>query len=225
MALTVAQVWSRTRDSHPALSALSAPLVLGIRECSDYQRDLVRAVIDRVPAFFALRYTVPMPLADFAAGIDLGTAIAAGWLDLPTGRVVDGTGHWRPATFVPYEQQDICQRLPAYTLLNNTLFLLGVAGNYAQAASFVLEGTPIPADLTAGSSAFILPDDARETLKKMLAVFYLRRLVGNPMYQVTSDVVGEYAADAAHERDLWLDRIFNIARRQRHVMRDVGPRP
>lgn len=225
MTLTVGQVWNRARDQHPALSALNAPFPLACRRVADDQRELVNDITAAVPAFLQRVLEVSLPLADFAAGVDLSTEIPGGWVDFRQGSVQYSSGGEAEAFSIPWDQRLLPTRLPAYTFQGNVLYFVGPERSYSQASTFRLPYTALVADPTALSSVLTVPDDARNCLALMLAGFYLMRLVSEPMWRVTEDLAVAKVTEGQKARAAFIHRITRVGRGQRHVMRNVGPRP
>ena len=222
MSLTAGEVINHARDLHAALSPANAPAVLGYRALSRIQRDLLTDVVMANPAYLATQAKVAMPLADFNDGIDLNGVLGE-WADL-----VEIFGRWATASnfelrvwSIPWEQRDLAQRWPSFTLRNNTVYLMGTETGWSQIAELRLTYSAVPLDLTSDSSVFALHDDARETLAASLAAFYLGRLVGNPEYQVGLDASTASDARATETRSQWMRRIIMVTQRQSWQIRDV----
>lgn len=228
MTITAAQILNRARDLHAALSEQNAPDVLMFRELSARQDTFFDKIFARVPAMLAKVLTVPLPLADFDAGVDLATEIPGGWKDLTPAAEFRLSGTPVPraiveAKFIPWEQRLMGPSLPAFTLRDNTLFFLGSDTNYARFTEFRLTYTPIPERIVDEDSVVALPDDALEPLAAGLASFGLRRLVGNPLYGVTMAMWRTYDEDAALQEAMFLRRIFmGIAQRQNYSVKVVS---
>ena len=248
MTLTADDVINRMRDKHPSLSPQNAPQPVALRELTALVQGLYSDIFPRVPGLLA--QTVAITLLGVAFdritedgyvrvvesapdsttnGIDLTTVIPDGWLDLLMGEFLyDTTNSTRgpvQATFVPFEQVNHPSQLPAFTLLGNTLFFVGQASIYGNFVQFNVTYTGLPADLSAPTSTVSLPGDAREPLASMLAAALLGRLIGNPQWEVTADVVGRFEARAAGQRAAFLKRIYRTTQRQIYHMRDVRPDP
>lgn len=224
--LLAGQVINHARDLHPSLSTTNAPQQLAYRALSRFQRDLVEEITPRVPAYLAVEAVAAFPVSPFDAGISLDTLIPNGWKDLLDGFFVRAGTSPNPGgrvrgTFVPWEQRDMGQRLPAYTFQHNVLFFLGGPSYYANFATFNLGYTPLPADIVNDASPFILPPDCREALAAMLAAFYIKRLVGTPTFDVDAAGAGIFLQDAQDERAKFLTRIWRLGQRQNYRVRDV----
>lgn len=225
MALTAAQVINRARDLHPALSVSNAPRVLAFRQITEQQRDLIAEIARTIPGYLATTVDITLPLAVFDSGSDLSALIAGGWLDL-LDLFFTNSANPLPdlavrGTFAPYEQRDMPQPSPAWTFRGNTIYLLGEAADYTMYSKATLSYTPLGSDLTSDASVFLLPDDARECLAWDLAVFWLMRLVGLPMANVTGDTVSVYADRARAQRDSFTTRILALGQRQNYSVRNV----
>lgn len=220
MAITAGEVINLARDAHASLSVQSTPKPVMLRRISEEQRTLFDMIFSRVPGLLAQVLTVPLPLADFDAGIDLTTEIPGGWKDLTPSAEFQFSDRPPPAGvvkvgFVPFEQRLQSRSLPAITFRDNTIFLLGSANNYNQFSEVRIPYTPIPADVTAETSVLELPDDARGVLAARLASVSLRRLVGNPLYGVSMAMWREYDGDAAGATSSFLRRLVQgIGQRQ-----------
>lgn len=230
MTLTVATVANMARDYHSALSPQAAPQAVAYRALSRFQDQIVEEITSRVPGFLGQTVSVTFDAATFTDGIDLADIVPAGVKDFIDARFLydqSDPQSYVSGLFVPYEQRDMPHPIPAYTLLNNVILLLGndQVGQLSQAyenyEGLVLSYTPIPADLTADASVFILPDDAKEALASMLAAFWVRRLVGNPNFQVERADADYWDVVANEERKRFLTRIFRTTQRQSYYIREV----
>lgn len=224
--LTVGEVLNHARDLHPSLSETNAPNPLAYRALSRFLSDLVEEIAHRVPGFFGTELTVPLPLASFDAGLDLGAALPGGWKRLLDLFFVYADSTTDPPTRVrgnaiPLEQRDMNGPLPAWTLRSNVIYLLGQPGDYGNFASFVLTYTPLSVDVAGLNAPILLPDDSREALAAMLAAFFLKRLVDDPQYRVSKRTAELYMSDAATERAKFLRRIWRTTQNQDYVIRDV----
>lgn len=216
------------RDLHPALSKSNAPAQLAFRQLSRFQRDLVQEMVVRIPAYLSQELVVTLPLADFEAGINLTTLLPDGWKDLLEGECrysASGASPHRkcPAAFIPYEVRKQNHQRPAFTFQSNVLYLLGCANDYSQFDQFILAYTGAPPQLTAASSTFVVPDDAQDYLAYALAAFHLKRMVGQPAFNVDAETAALYMSDAATARAQFLKRIFQLSQRQSYSVRDVTP--
>ncbi len=228
MTVTVAQVDDYMRDLHPALSSSNAPDQLALRALSRFQRDLVREIVVKVPAFLSQQVAVALPLADFDAGIDLSALIPDGWTDLLDGffRYSTAVPPFRDTrgVFAAFEQRDMPQPFPAWTFQGNVVYLIGVAEDFAQISQFTLHYTGTPAELTTDQATFVLPDDCKDYFAAALAAFHLKRLVGNPSFNVDRQTAQLYGEDAAELRLQFLSRIFRLSQRQNYSVRNVTGR-
>lgn len=242
MTLTAGTVINNARDQHTLLSPSNAPAILAYRELSRLQRALYTEIFSRVPAFLSqrvdialtpdifarltendgVRITEDAPDVDPSSGLDLTTLIPGGWLD-----ITPGSEFWFSGTcfdrgrFFPWEQRDMACA-PAFTLRNNFLYLLGNAAAYSRYSEWRLYYTPIPAAITADNSPISLPDDSCECLSKLLAGFFLKRLVGNAEFKVTGEIMAMYMGEAMEEKKNFLSRIFRVTQRQTYRVRDVS---
>lgn len=224
MALTAGEVINHARDLHPELSPTNAPAELGYRALSRIQRELYNEVVCRQPAFLAQRVMVALPLPSFTAGIDLGTLLPNGWLDILEGYVHftdQVTGRQSRCTYVPWEQRDMRQRFPAFMLAANTITLVGEASDWDQVDQFWLTYTALPADLVDDTSPLAFPADAREALATLLASFYCDRLISDPQYAIDAPLAALVTQKAEVQRARWLNRIWNLGTRQSYRVRDV----
>jgi len=229
MALLAGTVINHARDLHPALSEANAPAPLGYRHLTRLQGKLVQQITAREPAFLAETVTVPFPLADFAAGYDLSVLLTNGWLD-----ILNAMGQWTQSPDatawtvrcknVPWSQRDMVQSFPAFSIRNNIFFPIGDATMWAQIASVKITATANPADITEDASTFVLPVDALDALASDLAAFYVSRLVGEPAYRITEAAVREKRKVATDEIDLFLERVWQVGRRQSYRVRNVRGR-
>src|SRR5690349_21005501 len=233
MTLTAGDCIDQGRDEHPSLSETNAPSVLLLRQLSREVRSLTTAIAPRMPEFLAQRLEVAIGDIDFAseATIDLGDLIPDGWLDIPqlyfTWAVAPSPGASRPvkAQFVPWQQRMSPRRLPAYTFLNNVIYILGPQQAYTGFGFAIVAYVPLPTDFTDEADTVPLPDDARECLAQALAAFALRRLVGNPQFEVNAEAALTQAEVAAASKKAFLNRIWRITQRQDGRMRDSNLDP
>lgn len=233
MALTAGDCIDQGRDEHPSLSETNAPSVLLLRQLSREVRSLTMAIAPRMPEFLAQRLEVNVADIDFAdeATIDLTGYIPGGWLDIPqlyfTWATAPSPGASRPvkATFTPWQQRMSPRRLPAYTFLSNVIYILGPQQAYTGFGVAVIAYVPLPTDFTDEADAVPLPDDAREPLAKALAAFALRRLVGNPQFDVNAEAALVQAEIAAASKKEFLNRVWRLTQRQDGRMRDVNLDP
>lgn len=225
MTLLCSTVINEARDLHPALSETAAPVPIALRLLGRFTREFTEAIAVRVPAFVAVQATFSLPLATFASGVSLTTLIPGGWKDLTDLFYVfsDTTITTKVRShFIPWEQRDIPQRMPAHTFLNNVLYLLGDASDYTSYGTGVLTYTAMPAAFTADTDAIPLPDDALSALSALLAAYWLRRLAEDPAFGTVSPAtVAMYMGDAERERQRFLTRIWRTTQRQDYVIRDV----
>lgn len=226
MSLTVATIVNNARDLHPALSVQNAPLPIALRAISRFEGDLVRDITSRVPGFLAKQVDVTLPLAVFENGVNLTTLIPAGWLDLTDGfflySIAPNPARTKRAGNIPWEQRDMPYMWPAYSVRDNVLYFLGSDANYAQFSKFTLTYTPLPAALATGASVTVLPDDALDCLAALLAAFWLKRLVGNPAFDVSPGAAELYIAEAAGVRADFLTRIWKTTQRMTYRVRDAS---
>lgn len=220
------QVINDARDLHSVLSVTNYPVPLALRELSREERTITSIILTRVPGALAEVLVTPLPLADFNAGIDLATAIPGGWFDLPVGEfttsVTPSPNTTFTAKFIPWEQKNMWHSGPAFTFRNGVIYFLGVAQNYARYATFRLTYTPAPAQLLTENSDINLPDDALDALSLRVAAFGLQRLVGNPNFKVTKDIVAEYKQDALEARTAYVKSVFmSLAGHQSYEMHRV----
>lgn len=231
MTLTVGAVVNWARNYHPSLSTTNAPRQIAYSALSRFQTNLVEDITRRVPGYFGQTAEVTFDASTFANGIDLSALVPAGIKDFIDARFLYSGSNPQSFTtglFVPYEQRDMRHPIPAYTLRDNVLYLLGndEVGQLAQAyqnyTGLVLSYTPIPADVTGDDSTFVgFPDDVRESLAALLAAFWLRRLVSNPMYNVDRTDADYFDSIAREERARFLGRIYQITQRQSYYIREV----
>jgi hypothetical protein len=229
MSVTLAQVINQARDEHPALSVAAAPPTLAPRQVTKYARDLYESIAVRVPGFLTTSVALALPLANFTAGQNLTALIPGGWKDLLDLTFTYNTGGTPPAqvkaTGVPYEQRDLCQPLPSWTLAGDVLYLLGGPNDYTSYAGGTLTYTPAPVTLSQPTDLVCqsggLPDDALDCLALMLAAFYLGRLVEDPGNAVSEKTFNRVAASAGAARTAFLRRIYRLTQRQNYRIRDV----
>jgi len=223
--LTAGEVINHARDTHPLLSEANAPSALAYRALSRFQQALVQGIYMRQPAMLAQFYLITFPLDSFTDGVDLRTLIPTGWLDILEGFVQWAGGNqneWtKRAQQVPWEQRDMPQPWPAYTVFAETLYPLGPESAWTRVASLRLSVTRQPDDVVDDDTALIVPVDAREALATQLQAFYLKRLVGNPQFNVNTDMVSLAMQDAKMRTDEFLDRIARVGQRQSYRVRDV----
>jgi hypothetical protein len=226
MSLLTGLVINHARDMNPALSRENAPPVVGYRALTRFVGGLVQEVAPRQAGFLAKEAVIALPLPVFAAGISLETLLPEGWLDLVdlfarfTSSASSTTWPTRCEN-VPWAQRDMAQPFPAFTLRDDTLFLLGDESSWNSIASLKLSYTPQPAPLTGDNSIIPLPPDALDALATMLCAFYLWRLVGDPAYRVTGDMASLWDGKARDERKAFLERIQRTGQRQSFRVRDV----
>lgn len=224
MPITAQSVLDHARDLHPVLAPVHTPEPLAWRQLSRQQEDLWQDITRIVPALFAQQATMAFPVpAGFAAGWPLATVIPDGqYKDILDLEVVWPNPRRKPTrvTFVPFEQRDLHHRLPAVTLRDGTLYPLGSENDWQSVQSLTLTYTPLPQDITTGSSVLQLPDDCRECMASMLAAFFARRLVGVPAVAVSPDIAGMLNQQAQEERGRFLSRIRQVAQKQRYRIRD-----
>lgn len=231
MALTVGTVINHARDYHPALANANAPVAIAYRALSRFSDELTESIVRRVPGWMGQTETITLTSSVFEDGVDLTTLIPAGVKDFIDMRFLydqSSPQSFVTGTFIPYEQRDMPHMIPAYTLLNNVLYLLGndQVGQLAQAyqnySAMVLSYTPIPADLTSNSSEFTgFLDDAREAFAAMLAAFWLRRLVSDPKYGVQRVDADYFDSVAEQEKARYLRRIWTTTQKQSYFIREV----
>ncbi len=222
MAITVARVLNRARDQHPALSKVVTPLPLACRYLTDCVQELTGELVTLMPALVALDLEVALPLATFADGIDLTDELPDGWLDPLEGSFTySANGSTALAPFIPWEQRNIAQRVPSFTMRNNVIYFLGAEQFYANFSLFTLTYTALPADFDGSSAEIPLPDDAGIALARILAAWFLGRIAGDPQYRVDRADVARLDAIAAESRERFTDRIWHITQRQSYRVRDV----
>lgn len=224
--LTVAQIVNEARDFHPTLSKQNAPLMVALRALSRFQRRFVTEIAHNVPAWGATEIAVAFPLASFDAGVDLGVLIPGGWVDLLDGyfTYLQSPSRRVKGEFVPWEQKDMLAVVPAYTLRSNVLYFLGGEPSYASIANFYLTYTPLPVALTTEQSVTVLPDDSLEAFAALLAAEWLKRMVGNPAFDVDAETAGVYQQDADKLYAAFITRIRRTGQRQSYRVRDVMSR-
>lgn len=225
MAITVARILNRARDQHPALSKVVTPLPLACRYLTDCVQELTGELVTLMPALVAVDLVVPLPLADFAAGINLTDEIPGGWLDPLEGSFTyvnsGAPASTTPGVNVPWEQRNMRQRIPSFTLRNNIVYFLGAEQFYANFSAFTLTYTALPADFDGSSAEIPLPDDAGIALSRILAAWFLGRLLGDPQYRVDQAAVDRLDAQAERARQQFTDRIWHVTQRQSYRVRDV----
>lgn len=200
MALLVSAVINLARDYHPALSPANAPEQIAFRATQRFQNELMEEIYVRQNGFFAQRLTIAFDAATFTAGIDLTTEIPAGVKQIlnPTNfiRNTSDPVTYDPGLFVPFEQIDQSGGL-------------AISQDYQNYSGLVLTYVPVPEEITDGADELTgFPDDARDAFATMLAAFWLRRLVGNPSYNVDRRDADYWDAYAASEKDRFLKRVF-----------------
>lgn len=232
MALLVDEILDEARDQHSALSESNAPTELLLRELTRRVREIYTKLAPRMPEFLLETAEVDMSTVDFSTGaaIDLGTLIPGGWLDLPQigftwqNQPVPGAGQPVKSTWRPWQQRQMAGKLPAHSFEKNVLHLIGSAQAYAQFGLCLVSYIPIVAPLEEGGT-LDLPDDAKDFLSLRVAAFGMRRLVGNPQFDVDKEQADDAAARGVDGQKDFQTRVFRLTQRQDGRMRDVNPDP
>lgn len=235
MSLTAVNVIDAARDYHGALSKQNAPNRLAYPQITRFMNQLMDRLLGRVPSYFAQTYDATLDTTLFTSGLALTTLSTTGVKGLAGPILFSYTGtdpvRWVPGVFVPWEQRDMYTPAPAYTLRNNIIYVL--AGNegadlgvaYQNFDEMRVSYTPAATAITADSGVLTgFPDDALEAFATDLAAFLLRRMVGNPNWEVKRADVDFYDSLASQAREQFFTRITRgFAQQQSYYIRDVGP--
>ena len=233
MSLTAGTVIDSARDFHGALSKQNAPNRLGYPQITRFMNQLMDRLLGRVPAYFAQTYVATINSALLTNGLALSTLSATGVKGLAGDILFRYTSsspqrHF-PGKFIPWEQRQLYTPVPAYTMANNVIYLLaGTVGfdlgtAYQNFDQMTVSFTPNPAAITADISVLTgFPDDALEAFASDLAAFLLRRMVGNPSWEVKRGDVDYYDGLAAEARGRFLTRITRgFAQQQSYYVIDA----
>lgn len=230
MSVSVATVVNQARDVHPGLSPAAAPVNVAYRQLTRFSRDLYENIARRVPGYLVTSANIALPLAAFPNAGTLTSLIPGGWKDLLDLVFTYSTTPVTPAQtvtakFVPYEQRDMPQSVPAWSVEGDQIVFLGAVTDYTSFSSATLTYTPAPPMLAAPTDLVCqsggLPDDALDCLAAMLAAFWLGRLVDDPSNAVTEKTYIRAAGEAGALRAAFLRRIWALSQRQSYRVRDV----
>jgi hypothetical protein len=141
-----------------------------------YHKQLILKIAQIDPDELSLFQDISLPLADFDAGEAANDAH-----NYLSGKAffTGQTNIWDRLEKLPWESRGRRIHHPAYSWMNGTIRLHGVAADWTQYESLEIRYIPMTADLTP-SSSIILPDTAEICMTAGLAYFLLRRQPEQP---------------------------------------------
>lgn len=213
MSLTAGVVLDHARDLHAAFVPQRNPDAVGRRALTRYQQALVRRIVGlgRAQALPLSDATVTLPLADFAAGIDLTAEYAREVLHVksvharPQGAADDTLAS-------PVDLVNVARRFGAAraaTVDGTRLRLVGTAADWSGVQSVTIRAVQLPADVLTNATALVLPGDALEACACAVASLWAQRLAGIPEMQI--DPV-QFVTLQTTAENAFLDRLLAQAR-------------
>lgn len=189
MAVTVADIIEGARDYHAALDPYTHPDKVAIRWLDRYHKQLVLKVAQINPDELALFQDVSLPLADF----DAGEATNDAHQYLSGKAFFQGqTNLWDRLEKLPWESRGRRIHHPAYSIINATIRLHGVAADWTQYDSLEIRYIPMTVDLSDGADLIVLPDTAEIPMTAGCAYFLLRRQPEQPYKGYLAEIRAEW---------------------------------
>jgi len=155
--LTVGDIITRARDHHPTFEDRAHPNGVLLRMLSNYQRDITAKIARVNPGLCASEIAIPLPLADFGAGVKLPSYTYI----LPAFelRARAQTDLKEPIDLVDLSLRAVAEMPRKFVYLKgNNLFLGRRAGNYDAFDQIHLQLVLTPKNLEGLDDPLILPD-------------------------------------------------------------------
>jgi hypothetical protein len=167
--LTVGDVITRARDHHPSFEDRAHPNGPLLRMLSNYQRDITAKIARVNPGLCASEIVIPLPLADFNAGVKLPSYTYL----LPAFelRARNQNDLKEPIDLVDLSLRAVAEMPRKFVYLKgNNLFLGRRAGNYDAFDQLHLQAVLTPRNLVGLNDVLILPDWGVDTYAGHLAL-------------------------------------------------------
>lgn len=189
MAVTVAQIIEAARGYHASLDAAfhTDRAFLGLID--SYHKRLVNRVVQINPGEFSTFQNVSLPLADFDAGV-----AANDFHKYLSGKAffVADNSMWDRLELIDWELRSSRVHFPAFSILNGTIRLHGVAADWTRYSSLEIRYVPMVTTLAAETSSIVLPDTASDCMGLYAAYARMRAQPDQPYKAFLSELRAEW---------------------------------
>lgn len=214
MPFTVMDAIRSARDQHPVFEPERTPDMVLIREMNRYVRQLLFRIHERDSSRTTTSVTVPLPLADFEAGVALpdyiifqGATLQCSELSAETQlRIIPFRKRHEPG--VPY---------PGF-IHDGVLYLIGNEEDWSQFDSFTYWYVPEPAELATYTDVLPVPEAAFPVIVDRLCFFMTRR---SPVFENERVPMDEFKQQWRESESEFLIEMATHNRTESNYIREV----
>ncbi len=167
MAFTVTDAIKEARAMHPQFDTRQTPDSVMLKECDNFQYNLLDMVLERDPDAYVANQDTTLPLTTFESGI----ALPSRHVDKGAEARVGATDKRLNVDIVPWRNRFTPGTGPPCWIVGDTLYLFGTEDDWTWADQFRFYYIPEPAPLAAKSQTITLfPDRARQVFASKAAL-------------------------------------------------------
>ncbi len=208
--LTVGDIITRARDHHPSFEDRAHPNGVLLRMLSNYQRDITAKIARVNPGLCASEIAVPLPLADFNAGVKLPSySYVLPAFELRSRAATDLK---EPIDLVDLSLRSVAELPRKFVYLKgNHLFLGRRPGNYDPFDQLHLQLVLTPKNLETLNDPLILPDYGVDTYAGHLAMrMAVRGEIGGPALALAASTEVEFLTTVAQQKTATVSQTLDV---------------
>ncbi len=208
--LTVGDVITRARDHHPTFEDRAHPNGTLLRMLSNYQRDITAKIARVNPGLCASEIVVPLPLADFNAGVKLPAySYVLPAFEL---RSRNNTDLKEPIDLVDLSLRAVSEMPRKFVYLKGSnLFLGRRPGNYDAFDQLQLQLVLTPKNLETLNDPLILPDYGVDTYAGHLAMrMAVRGDIQGPALTLAASTEIEFLTTVAQQKAATVSQTLDV---------------